>query len=139
MADNTDCGHSEWPLGTSTMPSCSMAKSVWESLFPSTLHAEVLTVHPLKYLCGFYPYGAWCSQEQRSSSPITSQMSSPAAHVPAESSGTSQMAVPASWDLWALPNEVRLTGKSKDCKHEPKQEETNMGWPKIQRPVLFYG
>lgn len=66
------------------MPSCSMAKSVWESLFPSTLHAEVLTVHPLKYLCGFYPYGAWCSQEQRSSSPITSQMSSPAAHVPAD-------------------------------------------------------
>lgn len=53
MADNTDCGHSEWPLGTSTVPSCSMAKSVWESLFPSTLHAEVLAVHPLKYLCGF--------------------------------------------------------------------------------------
>lgn len=48
MANNMDCGHPAWPLGTSTLLGCSVAKSAWGKLFLRILHAEVVSVHPLK-------------------------------------------------------------------------------------------
>lgn len=96
MANNMDCGHSAWPLGTSISLGCSVAKSAWWKVFRRILHTEVVSVHPLKHVRGLYPYAAWRFQEKRSSSPITSQTSSPAARVTAN---TGELAR----DLWTLP------------------------------------
>lgn len=107
MTNNMDCSHSAWPLGTSTLPGFSVAKSAWGKKFPRILRAKVVSVHPLKHLYGLYPYAAWRFQEKGSNSPITSQTSSPAAHVPAD---TGELWVPArrpspvARDLWTLLN-----------------------------------
>lgn len=141
MVDNTDCGHSEWPLGTSTLPSCSTAKSAWENLFPSTLHAEVLAVHPLKYLRDLYPYAAWLSHEQRSSSPITSQTSSPAAHVPADMGELRHQpdGRPCFLEIYG-PSQMESGSleRARTAKMSLSKKRPKWGWPKMQSPVLSY-
>lgn len=48
MVNNMDCGHSVLPLGTSSLPGCSMTKPAWGKMIMRILHAVIGSVHPLK-------------------------------------------------------------------------------------------
>lgn len=131
MANNMDCGHPAWPLGTSTLLGCSVAKSAWGKLFLRILRADIVSVHPLKAPMAFTHLLPGASRRRVAAPP-----SLPRHHTlllmcqqTQESSGYPLDGHPCLPGIYGPSQRgIRFIKRSKDCKREPKQEnEANVG------------
>lgn len=140
---NTDCSHPAWPPGTST--SLLHERACLGKTIPKDPACRGSLCSPTQSTYVPHPYAAaWHFQEKRRSSPITSQTSQAAAHVPAADMGelwvSSTQPSPPAEELWIYTEASDSSGRGGTINMSPSKNMRPV-WvsTEIQSCVLSYG